>query len=215
MTTLLLLLWTVASAFVVTTTPRPKTTRLRAQKEAVVGLGCFWEPSEELLKVDGIIETRVGYAGGPKNMKPNYESVCAGDGNVEAVQIFYDDEKLSYEAVLDAARTTAKPGPKRQYNAVVFTRNDDQFQRATKWTKNDFTVEGIETFWIAETYHQEYWQKNRPRFVAFAILFALQVVVPNFAAQYNDAITLVVLAGALVVVAERFILPGVTESSSA
>ena len=55
---------------------------------ATLGLGCFWEPSETLLKLDGVVDTRCGYAGATfPDAKPDYNSVCGGDGNVECVPV--------------------------------------------------------------------------------------------------------------------------------
>ena len=37
------------------------------QRVATLGLGCFWEPSEKLLKLDGVVDTRCGYQCGNQN----------------------------------------------------------------------------------------------------------------------------------------------------
>ena len=56
---------------------------------ATLGLGCFWEPSEKLLALDGVVDTRCGYAGAAfPDAKPDYNSVCGGDGNVECVPVW-------------------------------------------------------------------------------------------------------------------------------
>jgi hypothetical protein len=61
----------------VCTTNNGQRTRLAAVKEATFGMGCFWKPSEELLKVPGVIDTVAGYTGNPSETKaPNYDSVC-------------------------------------------------------------------------------------------------------------------------------------------
>ena len=74
------------------------------RRTATLGLGCFWEPSETLLKLDGVVDTRCGYAGAAfPDAKPDYNSVCGGDGNVECVRVTYDEARVSYEDVLDAA----------------------------------------------------------------------------------------------------------------
>ena len=59
------------------------------RRVATLGLGCFWEPSEKLLKLDGVVDTRCGYAGATfPDAKPDYNSVCGGDGNVECVPVW-------------------------------------------------------------------------------------------------------------------------------
>ena len=51
-----------------------------------------WEPSEEMLKVEGVTNTVAGYTGNPEATRaPTYDSVCFGDRWVEAVRVTYDD----------------------------------------------------------------------------------------------------------------------------
>ena len=140
---------------------------------ATLGLGCFWEPSEKLLKLDGVVDTRCGYAGATfPDAKPDYNSVCGGDGNVECVRVTYDEARVSYEDVLDAAFAASKPVlGSRQYAPIVFAASDEEAERAAAWVakggvredglqRRQFSVEQADTFWLAEGYHQEYWQKR-------------------------------------------------------
>ena len=158
-----------------------------ATREATVGLGCFWAPSEELLGVDGVVDTVCGYAGAAfPDARPSYDSVCGGDGNAEAVRVSYDDEKLTYEDVLDAAFAASKPVlGSRQYAPLIFARDAAEAERAANWVavggrrddgleRRQFAVETTSTFWIAEEYHQRYWQKWRPRFASLFGLILLQ-----------------------------------------
>ena len=158
-----------------------------ATREATVGLGCFWAPSEELLGVDGVVDTVCGYAGAAfPDARPSYDSVCGGDGNAEAVRVSYDDEKLAYEDVLDAAFAASKPVlGSRQYAPLIFARDAAEAERAANWVavggrrddgleRRQFAVETTSTFWIAEEYHQRYWQKWRPRFASLFGLILLQ-----------------------------------------
>ena len=160
---------------------------LRATKSATLGLGCFWEPSEKLLETDGVRATACGYAGAEfPDARPSYASVCGGDGNVEAVRIDYDDAETSYECVLDAAFAAAKPSPgARQYAPVIFCADDAEAARASAWVaaggarddglpRSAFAVETAKPFWRAESYHQEYWQRYRPRVAAVLVFVALQ-----------------------------------------
>eukprot|EP00629_Pelagomonadales_sp_RCC1024_P009283 CAMPEP_0119266382 /NCGR_PEP_ID=MMETSP1329-20130426/4891_1 /TAXON_ID=114041 /ORGANISM="Genus nov. species nov., Strain RCC1024" /LENGTH=210 /DNA_ID=CAMNT_0007266259 /DNA_START=145 /DNA_END=773 /DNA_ORIENTATION=- len=154
---------------------------------ATLGLGCFWEPSEKLLAVDGVRDTRCGYAGAEfPDAKPDYYSVCGGDGNVEAVRVDFDENVISYEQVLDAAFEASKPVlGSRQYAPVVFARDAEEAAEAEAWIarggkradgleRRQFAVETADTFWIAERYHQEYWQKWRPRYALLAALVGIQ-----------------------------------------
>ena len=150
-------------------------------------VGCFWAPSEALLAVDGVAATRCGYAGAAfPGAKPSYASVCGGDGNVEAVRVTYDDAVVSFEGVLDAAFDAAKPVPgSRQYAPVVFARDAAEAARAEAWIagggaradgleRRAFGVETAREFWVAESYHQDYWQRWRPRAGLVLGLVALQ-----------------------------------------
>ena len=157
------------------------------RRTATLGLGCFWEPSETLLKLDGVVDTRCGYAGAAfPDAKPDYNSVCGGDGNVECVRVTYDASVVEYEAVLDAAFAAAKPVlGSRQYAPIVFAADEEEAERAAGWIaqggkrddgleRRQFSVEQTDTFWLAEGYHQEYWQKWRPRYAALFALVGLQ-----------------------------------------
>ena len=160
---------------------------LVSPRTATLGLGCFWEPSETLLKLDGVVDTRCGYAGAAfPDAKPDYNSVCGGDGNVECVRVTYDEARVSYEAVLDAAFAASKPVlGSRQYAPIVFASDEAEAERAASWIaqggkrddgleRRQFSVETTDTFWLAEGYHQEYWQKWRPRYAALFALVGLQ-----------------------------------------
>ena len=80
---------------------------------ALFGMGCFWAPSEALASIPGIVDVTVGYAGGASSFarvfnlsdagekRPNYDSVCAGDGSVETVRVSYDPSTCSYSDLLD------------------------------------------------------------------------------------------------------------------
>ena len=170
-------------------TGKPTSVPRSAIKEATFGMGCFWEPSEALLKVDGVVDTVVGYTGNPEATRaPTYDSVCFGRQWVEAVRVTYDDEKISYSDLLDEAwkAQKAKIGS-RQYSSIIFPHSDEQDATAREWMENRnensqdsvtpammwTTIEPQSTFYQAEGYHQNYWQKQRPRFAAIIALLAI------------------------------------------
>ena len=84
----------------------------------------------------------------------------------------YDEARVSYEDVLDAAFAAAKPVlGLRQYAPIVFASDEAEAERAAAWVakggkrddgleRRQFAVETTDTFWLAEGYHQEYWQKR-------------------------------------------------------
>ena len=42
---------------------------------AVLALGCFWGPEKKFSRLEGIVETEVGYCGG-KMSNTTYKEVC-------------------------------------------------------------------------------------------------------------------------------------------
>lgn len=151
-------------------------------------MGCFWEPAEELLKVDGVLFTVAGYTGNSGASKaPSYDSVCFGRDWVEGVRVKYDDEKLTYEELLEAFFKSQKPKlGSRQYSSIIFVHDDEQrkiasnfiqknaeIQLSDGWMPEWTSIEPLTKFYQAEGYHQNYWQKQRPRFIAILALLAV------------------------------------------
>ena len=63
--------------------------------------GCFWCMEPPFDKLDGVISTTSGYAGG-RTANPTYDQVSSGrTGHLEVLQIEYDPAKVSYEELLD------------------------------------------------------------------------------------------------------------------
>lgn len=157
-------------------------TRSEASKElarATLAGGCFWGIEELIRSLPGVVETTVGYTGGDlKN--PTYEDVKTGKtGHAEAVQILFDPKKISYEEVLrfffrlHDPTTLNRQGNDRgtQYRSAIFVHNDEQrkiaerirkeVDESKKWSsKVVTTIEEAKTFYSAESYHQDYLQKN-------------------------------------------------------
>jgi peptide-methionine (S)-S-oxide reductase len=201
------------------------TVALSAMQQATFGMGCFWKPSEELLKVDGVVNTIVGYTGHPDPAvaAPNYESVCYGRSWVEGVRVEYDDAIISYDMLLDAffAKQEPKTGS-RQYASIIFTHDDEQRKTAVAWSETNqnriradgvpalFTkIEPLSAFFKAEDYHQNYWQKTRPRFGAMLVLTAIasglidQWTPIDYISPLHTTCNTLVLAGLLFVTLER------------
>ena len=198
---------------------------LAAVKEATFGMGCFWKPSEELLRVPGVVDTIVGYTGNPQagDSAPAYESVCMGRGWVEGVRVVYDDDELTYPQLLDAFFEAQEPKyGYRQYASIIFPHDEDQRRVAEDWlaqegrTRRDgvstamTTIEEQSPFFKAERYHQRYWQKTRPRMAALVALLALSSglldTVTPVAVQttIHTTANALALAGSFLVMAERF-----------
>ena len=147
--------------------------------KATFGAGCFWGVEAAFRKVDGVTATSVGYAGGTKE-NPTYQEVCTGQtGHAEVVQVEYDPERVSFEQLLDVFWASHDPtqlnrqGPDfgTQYRTAIFYHDDDQ--RAAAETSRDAeqasgrhrgeivtSIEPAGPYWIAEDYHQQYFEKQ-------------------------------------------------------
>ena len=147
----------------------------RKMEKATFGAGCFWGVEETFRKVDGVVSTQVGYAGGSVE-KPTYKQVCTDrTGHAEVVEVTFDPAKVSYGKLLEVFWTCHDPtqvnrqGPDvgRQYRSVIFTHDAEQ-KAAAEAAKAKLATSGkhkrpiataIEpapTFWRAEDYHQQY-----------------------------------------------------------
>jgi len=145
--------------------------------------GCFWCMEPPFDKVEGVISTTSGYTGGNK-VNPTYKQVSAGStGHAEAIRIEYDPAKVSYEDLLEVFWKNIDPTTLNsqfcdhgsQYRSAIFYHNDAQKSAAEKsldklnQTKpfDDPVVTEITeagTFYPAEEYHQDYYQKNPLRY---------------------------------------------------
>lgn len=146
---------------------------------ATFGAGCFWGVESTFRKLHGVRETAVGYAGGTTDA-PTYEQVCTGTTNhAEVVQIDFDPEHISYEKLLEAFWHLHDPtqvnrqGPDSgtQYRTVIFYHDEAQREAAEASKKaldasGHFPrpiatlIEPAPTFWRAEEYHQQYFEKR-------------------------------------------------------
>ncbi len=147
--------------------------------KATFGAGCFWHVEDLLSKTKGVKSTKVGYIGG-QLPNPTYEDVCTDKtGHAEAVEVEYDPDEISYEALLDVfwnnhnPTTLNRQGPDVgiQYRSAIFYHNDEQKEIAEKSKqpidksgqfKNPIVTEIVPTptFYDAEEYHQKYFKKH-------------------------------------------------------
>jgi methionine-S-sulfoxide reductase len=148
-------------------------------EKALLGAGCFWGVEHILKKMDGIVDTKVGYAGGEVK-DPTYPMVCSGStGHAEVVMVEFDPKIISYEKVLDIFFRLHDPTTVNrqhndigtQYRSVIFYYNDEQKNIANQVIKkvNDSKIfkDPVVTqiipfteFYSAEDYHQDYLVKN-------------------------------------------------------
>lgn len=158
----------------VTETENPGETKI-----ATFAGGCFWCTEAVFARVDGVVEVSSGYTGGQVE-NPTYEDICTGTtGHAEAIRIVYDPAKVSYTDLLQIHFQTHDPTTLNrqgadvgtQYRSAVYFHDEEQKATAQK-VKQTLDESGIfgapivteitaaETFWPAETYHQDYYANN-------------------------------------------------------
>lgn len=145
--------------------------------------GCFWCVESDFEKIDGVVEVFSGYTGG-NTENPTYEEVSSGSsGHVEAVQVLYDPEKVSYEALLDVFWRHVDPTDSggqfvdrgSQYLSAIFYHDDEQKEMAEesrkalresgRFKKPIVTeIRPLGTFYRAEDYHQDYHKTHALRY---------------------------------------------------
>lgn len=143
---------------------------------AIFACGCFWGVQHYFDKAPGVISTEVGYTGGHK-ANPTYKEVCSHTtGHMEAIKVAFDPAKTTFEdlaklffEIHDPTQTNGQGpdiGPQYLSEAFYF----DEAQKATieklisilksKGLKVVTKVRPASTFWPAEEYHQEYYEKT-------------------------------------------------------
>ena len=158
---------------------------------AVFAGGCFWCTEAVFEQLNGVNEVVSGYAGGSAD-SANYDTVSSGGSNhAEAIQIKFDASKITYAHLLKVFFTVAhnptqldRQGPDvgRQYRSTIFYADEEekrvveryirQLDEATVYDKPIVTtLEALEVFYPAETYHQDFVQHNpnQPYVVRYAL----------------------------------------------
>ena len=145
--------------------------------------GCFWCVEADFEKVPGVVKVVSGYTGGQKE-NPTYEEVSSGaSGHVEAVQVYYDPSRITYEELLEIFWRHIDPTDAGgqfvdrglQYRSVIFYHDEEQrrlaersretLNRSGKFKKPVATeIVKFTRFYEAEGYHQDYYKKNPLRY---------------------------------------------------
>ena len=150
-------------------------------ERAVFGMGCFWGDEELFWQADGVYTTAVGYAGG-MTPNPSYEEVCsARTGHTEVVQVVFDPQKTSYDAMLRLFWENHDPtqGMRQgndvgtQYRSAIYWTTEAQRDAAIAsrdayapvlkdagYDEITTEIEPEQSFYFAEDYHQQYLAKN-------------------------------------------------------
>lgn len=148
---------------------------------ATLAGGCFWCVESEYRALDGVLYTSVGYMGGHVE-NATYQDITTGEsGHAEVVQVTYDPQKISYEELLKFFFLKAHDPTQlnrqgvdvgTQYRSAIFYANEQEQMSAQRIIReiNDSgklskpivtTLETLDTFWIGEEYHQQYYEKYR------------------------------------------------------
>lgn len=151
--------------------------------KAIFAGGCFWCMEGPFDELEGVISTTSGYTGGTVE-NPTYEEVSAGrTGHTESVEVVYDPKKVTYERLLTTFWRNIDPTKAdrqfcdvgTQYRPAIFYFTEEQRQLAEHSRKElsqhkrfpepiVTEVTKATTFYPAEEYHQDFYQKNPLRY---------------------------------------------------
>jgi peptide-methionine (S)-S-oxide reductase len=149
------------------------------QETAYLGGGCFWCLEAVFDRLEGVTSVESGYMGGHVE-NPTYRQVCSGNtGHVEIVRVNFDADKLSFRDLLEVFFSIHDPTTLNrqgndigtQYRSVIFYTSEEQRRTAEQiiselnaerhWPNPIVTtVEPATKFFVAEDYHQEYYENN-------------------------------------------------------
>jgi peptide-methionine (S)-S-oxide reductase len=146
---------------------------------ATLGGGCFWCLEAVYDQLKGVEKVESGYSGGTV-VDPSYRQVTTGTtGHAEVVQLTFDPQVISFKEILEVFFTIHDPtqlnrqgpdvGP--QYRSAIFFHSGEQkavaeqviqeIESAGIWDGPIVTeVTPFSAFYVAEDYHQEYFQRN-------------------------------------------------------
>lgn len=146
----------------------------------VLAGGCFWCTEAVYRDLKGVLSVRPGYAGDTKETA-DYKTVCTGRTNhAEVIEVAYDADTINLGTILKIFFSIAHDptqvnrqgndvGP--QYRSAVFFANDEQKRVAEAYIAQlnrarvfdapiATTLEPLEEFFEAESYHHDYAARN-------------------------------------------------------
>ena len=160
-----------------------------SERETIIlGGGCFWCVEAVFLDIQGVERVISGYAGGSA-ATATYEAVCSKrTDHVEVILVEFNPQEITRAEILEiffAAHDPTTPnrqgndvGP--QYRSAIFYADEtqreaaqDAIEQATELYGKAAVTELIpfETFYPAEDYHQNYYNKvgDRNSYCSFVI----------------------------------------------
>ena len=150
---------------------------MKNQAEIYFAGGCFWGTEHFLKQIRGVESTQVGYANS-NVANPSYEQVCSGKTNAaETVKVVYDPKTVDLNLLLDLYFKTIDPTSLNQQGndrgtqyrtGIYYVDKEDlpvikqaiQLLSAQYKTPIVLEVKPLTNFYPAETYHQDYLDKN-------------------------------------------------------
>ena len=144
-------------------------------KEIYLAGGCFWGVEGYFQRLDGILETEVGYANG-NTEETTYEDLKKTD-HVEALYVKYDENKISLTEIVDHLFRIIDPTSVdkqggdigRQYRTGIYSTDDavlDRVKYLVDLKRKDYDkeivveIEKLNNYITGEEYHQDYLEKN-------------------------------------------------------
>jgi peptide-methionine (S)-S-oxide reductase len=154
--------------------------RIDKVETATFGTGCFWCTEAIFEQLNGVLKVTSGYMGGTVE-NPSYKEVCTGEtGHAECVQVVYEPSKISYDELLKVFFEVHDPTSLNrqgadvgtQYRSAIFYHSPEQ-KATAEYYKKELDKSGAynkpivteitpaSEFYVAEDYHQEYYQNNK------------------------------------------------------
>lgn len=147
----------------------------------VFGGGCFWCTEAIFLMIKGVESVEPGYSGPPytDGKGPSYEEVSSGSTPyVESAKVVYHPDHIAFPELLQVYFASHDPTtPNRQgddvgpqYRSVIFYTTERQKEMSLKYIENIqtmyanpivTTVEPLVAFYVAEDYHQKYYENHK------------------------------------------------------
>lgn len=174
----------------------------QGEEVATLGGGCFWCLEPLFDELQGVKHVESGYSGGSV-VDPSYREVCTGrTGHAEVVKVTFDPSVVSFREILGVFFAFHDPTTMNrqgadvgtQYRSVIFYHSPTQQQVASEviaelngkhiWDRPIVTeITPFHSFYVAEDYHQEYFQNNGSQPYCRAIVAPK---VAKFRKQYLD-----------------------------
>jgi len=162
-------------------------------ERATFGMNCFWAPEAIFGCTEGVLRTRVGYAGGTI-LNPTYERMY---DYTETVDIEFDPMQTNYTKLLAIFWKNHEPSSPclRQYQSIIFYHSPEQRALAEKTLRVEVgnRSRSIKTrifpakeFYEAEEYHQKYFLQKYPWLLEMLdIKVGLPIIRSKVAARLN------------------------------